>query len=135
MESKTSVYRVELGIPFDVALERTIHELGVQGFGVITWIDMKDKLVERLGAEFRSYVIMGVFDPELAQRALETDLDVGLVLISNVVVYETAPNRSVVAAMAPTKSFSVFNSAPDLEKLAEDGDTRIHAAIESLQAD
>ncbi len=135
MEAKRSAYRVELATPFDESLERVIHELGEQGFGVLTWVDMKDKLVERLGADFRPYVIMGVFDPELAQRALETELDSGLVLISHVVVYQSSPGRSVVAAQAPTASFSPFSGVAEIDKIARDTDARIRAVIQSLKTD
>ena len=132
MAEKTYAYRVELEIAFDEAIERTVHELSERGFGVITWIDLRDKLIERLGADFRSYVIMGVFDPELTQRALEETLDIGLVLPVNVIVYESEPGRSVVAALAPEAAFSVLGDHPELDKLARDADRRIQAAVKAL---
>ena len=134
MAAKTYAHRVELEIAFDEAIERTVHELSERGFGVITWIDLRDKLIERLGADFRSYVIMGVFDPELTQRALEEALDIGLVLPFNVIVYESGPGRSVVAALAPEVAFSVLGDNPELEKLARDADRRIQAAVKALES-
>lgn len=136
MASVESVYRTEMPVPFDEALERAVHELGEQGLGVITWIDMKDKLAERLGADFRSYVVMGVFDPDVARRALEADLEAGLVITTKVIVYEAAPGRSGVAALRPGASLSLLESTnPDLQELARDTDSRLRAAIQSLEAD
>lgn len=136
MPSTSSVYRYELPVPFDEALERSVHELGEQGFGVITWIDMKDKLAERLGADFRSYVVMGVFDPDVAQRALEADLEAGLVLTTKVIVYEKAPGRSVIAALKPSASFSLLAAADTskLQEIAEETDSRLRAALRRLEA-
>lgn len=134
METGSSFYRIELDVPFEQALERAIHELGVQGLGVVTWIDMKDKLAERLGADFRAYVIMGVFDPEVAQSGLDAKLEAGLVLTSTVVVYEISPRSSVIAALAPIHSYSAFDDVPQMQKLARDTDERIQAALQSLEA-
>ena len=134
MAAKTYAHRVQLEIGFDEAVERTVHELSERGFSVITWIDLRDKLIERLGADFRSYVIMGVFDPELAQGALEEALDVGLVLPVNVIVYESGPGHSVVAALAPEAAFYVLGDNPELDKLARDADRRIQTAVKSLQS-
>lgn len=134
MAEKTYAHRVELEIAFDEAIEQTVHELSERGFRVITWIDLRDKLIERLGADFRSYVIMGVFDPELAQRALEETLDIGLVLPVNVIVYENEPGHSVVATLSPKATFPLVSDNPEVDKLARDADRRIHAAIEALKS-
>lgn len=135
MTDVTKAHRVELELPFDEAIERTVHQLSEQGLGVITWIDLKDKLLERLGADFRSYVIMGVFDPEIAQRALDADLDVGLVLPLNVIVYESTPGHSVVAASKPEATFSLMKDNPELETLAREASGRLRAAVQALRSD
>ena len=101
MQLTAYAHQVELPIPFDVAAEAAVHELNEQGFGVLTWIDMKDKLKEGLGVDFRRYVIMGTCNPGLAHRALLAEPEVGILLPCNVIVHETESGRSVVAAMAP----------------------------------
>ena len=132
MPSTAYAYRAELPMPFDEAVERTVHELGERGFGVITWIDVKDKLKERLGVAFRPYIIMGVTDPSSALSALEANLDAGLVLTCHVIVYAIEPGRSMVAALAPEVAISILGGDEKLETLAREAGSRIEAAIDAL---
>lgn len=126
-------HRVELDLSFEEAIEQTVHVLGKQGFSVITWIDLRDKLIERLGADFRPYVTMGVFDPDLAQRALELTLDMGLVLPLNVIVYESEPGHSVVAALKPEVAFSALGNDAEVGKLAQHASERLRQAVRTLE--
>lgn len=135
MAETQNAHRVRLALSFEEAIERTVHELAEQGFGVVTWVDLRDKLIERLGADVRSYVIMGVFDPELAQRALALTIDIGLVLPLNVIVYESEPGRSVVAALVPEAGFSVLGNDPELIKLARDAGSRLRLVVQALDSD
>ena len=89
--------RVELDIPYEKAIDEVTDELKKQGFGVLTTIDVKETLKRKLNEEFRRYVILGACNPVLAHRALDTELEIGLLLPCNVVVYEEGVG-SVVAA-------------------------------------
>ena len=101
METTTYAHRVELDAPFDEVVERATHELREQGFGVLTTIDMSAKLKEKIGVDFQRYVILGACNPPLAHRALQAELEIGVLLPCNVIVYESDTGRTVVAAMAP----------------------------------
>jgi uncharacterized protein (DUF302 family) len=88
MQTSAYAHRVELAVPFEKAIERTQEALREQGFGVLTEIDIQAKLKETIGADFRRYVL-GACSPPLAHRALQAELEVGVLLPCNVVVYET----------------------------------------------
>ena len=98
---------------YDQAVELTRTALKEQGFGVLTEIDVRQTLQEKLGADFRPYVILGACNPALAHRALAANLGVGLLLPCNVVVYDNGDGTSRVEAMGwppeeNTKSLPVF---------------------------
>lgn len=133
METTAYAHRVELDRPFDEAVERVTEALKEQGFGVLTTIDMKEKLREKLGEEFRRYTILGACNPPLAHRALQAELELGILLPCNVVVYETEPGRSVVAAMAPKAALGVVGDNDVLAAVAEEADEKIRAAVTKLE--
>jgi len=89
--------KVTLGVPYEAAIERAMDALKAQGFGVLTSIDVQQTLKTKLDRDFRKYVILGACNPSLADRALHAELEVGLLLPCNVIVYETGPAASVVA--------------------------------------
>ena len=81
------------------AVEKATASLKTRGCGVRTTIDGQQTLRAKLDRDFRKYVILGACNPALADRALHAELEVGLLLPCNVIVYETGPTSSVVAAL------------------------------------
>jgi uncharacterized protein (DUF302 family) len=134
MRTTAYAHRVELDVPYEKALERVTRELKEQGFGVLTEIDIKAKLKEKIGAEFRRYTILGACNPPLAHRALQSELEIGVLLPCNVIVYETPSGGSVVAAMAPLAAMSVVAGNADLEKVAQEADSRLRKAMAAVES-
>ena len=102
---------------FDEALARIPEALKTEGFGVLTEIDIKNTLHQKLGVDFRRYRIIGACNPPFAHQALEADLDAGLMLPCNVVMYEGDDGKAVVMAVDPTTTVAATGN-PKLVELA-----------------
>lgn len=125
--------RVRLpGVDYETAVERATAALKEEGFGVLTTIDVKQTLKQKLDREFRRYVILGACNPVLADRALHLELEIGLLLPCNVIVYEDEPGRTVVAAMAPLPAMSMVGKA-ELKDVAAEADARLRRALGRLE--
>jgi uncharacterized protein (DUF302 family) len=107
---------------FNDAVKRTRDALVQQGFGVLTEIDMKATLKQKLGADVEDYLILGACNPPLAHRAVDIDRQIGLLLPCNVVV-RTDPDHEgtvIVEPMNPRLLFEVTGE-PTLGEVAEVG--------------
>lgn len=123
-------YGRTLDLSFTEAVERAREALKSEGFGVLCEIDIKEKLKEKLGVDFRNYLILGACNPPLAYQTLQEELDIGLLLPCNVVVYEQ-DGRSVVAAVDAVKMLSVVGN-PKLESTASQVNEKLRRVIDSL---
>ena len=125
---------VDVALPYEQAVERATEELKKEGFGILTTIDVRQTLKQKLDKDFRKYAILGACNPPLAHRAFEAELEIGLLLPCNVVVYETEPGRSVVSAMAPIAAMGVVGGNPALKDVAREADERLRRALKALEA-
>ena len=120
----------ELDMPYDEALERGKDALKSEGFGVLTEIDVKDTLEQKLQVDFRRYQIIGACNPALAHKALQAELQVGLLLPCNVIVYEE-DGGTTVAAFDPVAAMGLAENSA-LEDVAREAKERLKRALESL---
>ena len=119
-----------LNVPFEEAIERVKETLKAEGFGVLSEINIKEKMKEKLNVEFRDYVILGACNPPIAYQALQEELALGLLLPCNVVVYEEN-GQSVVAAIDAVKMMSIVRN-PKLEAAASAVNEKLARAIANL---
>jgi uncharacterized protein (DUF302 family) len=133
MEESGYGLRVRMPVAYETALERTMAALKAEGFGVVTTIDMQQTLKAKLDQDFRKYVILGACNPPLASRALHAELEVGLLLPCNVVVYEDGAGKSVVAAMAPLAAMGIVGDQPAVRDVAREADARLRRALHALE--
>ena len=134
MEETRYGLKVSIPVPYEEAVVRATDALKSQGFGVLTTIDVKATLKAKLDRDFRRYVILGACNPPLADRALNAELEIGLLLPCNVVVYETGPSSAVVAAIAPLAALGVVGDNAALSEVAGEADARLRAALGSLES-
>jgi uncharacterized protein (DUF302 family) len=124
--------KAEVALPYERAVERTREELGKEGFGVLTEIDVKGTLKQKLGVEFRPYVILGACNPPLSHQALTAERDIGLLLPCNVVVYAAdTPGKSVVAILDPVEQLKL-TGRKDIRPLAEEVRARMERVLEGV---
>lgn len=127
---KDYAYRVRLNLPYDQAVDKVTAALKEEGFGVLTEIDVKATLKKKLDADFRNYVILGACNPPLAHRALATDLEIGLLLPCNVIVYEDN-GASVVSILDPISMLGVVEN-PEIDPVADEARTRLERVAQAL---
>lgn len=114
------------------AVERTKSVLQEQGFGVLSEIDMQQKLKEKLNVDCGRYVILGACNPPLAWKALQAEPEIGLLLPCNVIVYERDDGQCVVAAVDPDSMLGVVGDNPVVAEVARDARNRLQRALESI---
>jgi uncharacterized protein (DUF302 family) len=133
--SHTLGFDVELPISFDAAVSRVKEVLKQEGFGVLTEIDLRAAFREKLGREFRPYVILGACNPPLAFAAVTADPAVGLLLPCNVTVDSIAEGRTVVRLTNPEALLSnaALTGAPELATIARDARDRMLRVAETLK--
>jgi uncharacterized protein (DUF302 family) len=118
---------------FEQAIDEVKEALAIQGFGVISEINMQQKLKEKLDVDFRRYIILGACNPAYAYKALQNEDKIGTMLPCNVIVQELGENEIEVAAIDPIASMMAIEN-PKLAKLAEEIKHKLERAIESLHS-
>jgi uncharacterized protein (DUF302 family) len=133
MAQQTTNYglSVEVGLPYAQAVERIRTELGKEGFGVLTEIDVKATLKKKLDVDFRPYIILGACNPPIAHQALTAERDIGLLLPCNVVVYATDdPNKTTIAAIDPIEQLKVTGNT-SIEPFAAEVRAKLERALDA----
>jgi len=132
-ESESQIgFGLTLPLSYDAAVNTVTAALKEQGFGVLTEIDVKATMKQKLDVNFRPYTILGACNPSLAHRALSEDLQIGLMLPCNVVVYET-DGGSRVEFLDPVKALGAVGNEK-INPVAEEARARLMQVAQSLRA-
>ncbi len=123
-------YKKELNIPFIEAVKKTKAGLAEEGFGILTEIDVKATLKNKLDAEYDNYVILGACNPPFAYQALQAEKEIGLLLPCNVIVYEDG-GKVVASAILPTVAMGMVDQ-PDLAEIAIKVEEKLKKVIDKL---
>jgi uncharacterized protein (DUF302 family) len=120
-----------MALPFADAVDRVRAALAEQGFGILTEIDVRATMKNKLDTDMEDYVILGACNPPLAHQALEADRSLGLLLPCNVVVRSAGDNASIVEMLDPGV-MSTLSDAAGIDDVAVDAARRLQAARETL---
>lgn len=116
---------------FDEAVDKISLALKEVGFGILTEIDMKTTLKNKLDIDRRPYKILGACNPPFANKALGLEEKIGILLPCNVTVIETESGKVDVSIMDPVVAMSVVDN-PALKELADDVKAKLQKALDSI---
>jgi uncharacterized protein (DUF302 family) len=127
-------FEVRLNQPYDQVLEITKEALMAEGFGVLTSIDVKETLKEKLDVDFRPYSILGACNPPLAHRVLTEEAVAGLLLPCNVTVEAEDDNTSIVRIANPQVILGVgsLEQNSEISAVAQEARNRLERVAEAL---
>jgi len=128
---KEYAFSAILDTSYEDAISKVTDALKKEGFGVLTEIDVKSTLKKKLNVDFRKYVILGACNPPYAHRTLQADLDVGLLLPCNVIVYETDDKKAYVSALNPASALEVIKSE-ELIKIAREVSEKLKRVVDKV---
>ena len=124
-------FSTRTALNYEEAREAVIASLKQEGFGVLTEIDVKATMKVKLNKDFRKYTILGACNPPLAHQALTNEIEIGLLLPCNVIVYEADEGGSVVSVMNALAAME-FTGNPALGPVAEQATEKLKRAIARL---
>ena len=122
--------RKKTGLTYDEALAKVPDLLKAEGFGILTQIDVKETLKQKIGVDFRRYKILGACNPALAYRALSAVTEIGVMLPCNVIVYEGDDGKATVTAIDPMATIAA--SQPALKEIAAEVRAKLARALDNL---
>jgi uncharacterized protein (DUF302 family) len=121
----------ELDIPYEKVIEQVREALKKEGFGVLTEIDIKEKMKEKLNLDMRKYIILGACNPPSAYKAILAEENIGLMLPCNVIVYEK-DSKTVLSVIRPSVAMQMIDNMK-LQKLAEVVEEQLKRAFDAIK--
>lgn len=123
-------YKKEVNLSYEETIAKTKEELKKEEFGVLTEIDVKETLKQKINVDFDKYIILGACNPAFAYKALQTERDIGLLLPCNVIVYEQ-DGKTFVSAILPTIGMGMVENS-SLKEIAVEVESKLKKVIDSV---
>jgi uncharacterized protein (DUF302 family) len=123
-------YSKKVNLSFEEAITRAKIELQKEDFGILTEIDVKATLKKKLDVDFQDYVILGACNPPNAYKSLQAEIEIGLMLPCNVIVYQK-DEYVFVSAVMPTVAMGMINNE-SLKDIAINIENKLKKAIDSI---
>jgi uncharacterized protein (DUF302 family) len=123
-------YKRQVNLPYDKAVAKIREELGKEGFGVLTEIDVKATLKKKLNVDYEDYIILGACNPPFAYQALRVTNDVGLMMPCNVIVFVDKGQTFVEAAM-PTILMNLIQN-DNLKSTALQVEAKLRKVVDNM---
>ncbi|OIO81420.1 hypothetical protein AUJ84_01100 [Candidatus Pacearchaeota archaeon CG1_02_32_132] len=123
-------YTKEINLGFEEAEARVRKELQKEGFGVLTEIDVKTTLKNKLDVDYKNYKILGACNPPFAYKALQAEKEIGLLLPCNVIIYKDK-DKVFVSAINPAEAMGMVNN-PELKEIAGEVGEKLKRVIDNL---
>ena len=121
----------ELDIPYETVITQVREALKKEGFGVLTEIDVKEKMKEKLSLDFRKYIILGACNPLNAHQAILAEENIGLMLPCNVIIYERG-NKIVLSIIRPMVAMQMIAN-PALRSIAENVEVKLKKVFDAVR--
>ena len=121
----------EIDTSFDETVDNATNELKKEGFGILTQVDVTEKFAEKLGIDFKKYIILGACNPPKAFEALQYENKIGTMLPCNVIVQELDDGKTEVAAVNPVASMLAVDNR-DLTEVANEIEEKLQRVIHAL---
>lgn len=123
-------YKKQVKASYEETVQKTRAELKKEGFGILTEIDVRATLKEKLNVDYDNYIILGACNPPFAYQAFQAEKDIGLLMPCNVIVYEQ-DGKTFVSAMLPTVVMSVVNN-DKLESVGNEIEQKLKKVVDSV---
>jgi uncharacterized protein (DUF302 family) len=121
----------EINRPFEETVKIVTEDLKKEGFGILTKIDIKNKFKEKLGIDFKKYIILGACHPPSSHKAIIAEENIGLMLPCNVIVYESG-GKSVISIIKPKVAMSMIRNS-ELKEIAEEIGKKLERVIIAIK--
>ena len=121
----------ELNLNYETVIAQAREALKKEGFGILTEIDVQEKMKEKLGIDFRKYIILGACNPSNAHKAILAEENIGLMLPCNVIVYEK-DGKTTLSFIRPTVAMQMVDNA-ELQKISEEVEGKLKKAFDAVQ--
>ncbi len=124
-------FRTTIAVDYEKAIPLVTEALKAEGFGVLTEIDVRATFKKKLDVDFKPYMILGACNPHLAHQSLQAELELGLLLPCNVIVYDNGDGSSTVSIIDPVQMLGMVEN-PAIEGIASEAAARLHRVLDSL---